>query len=108
MKVPVAVLLLFIFTMIPAFHSQSKIPESVNQERRCCIKYYDKVLLRKLVVGYIKALNCHVPAIIFITKKNREICTNPNDSWVQEYIKDPNLPLLPSKVSITTPKKIER
>lgn len=33
----------------------------------------------------------------FVTKKNREICANPEDKWVQGYIKDPNLPLLPPR-----------
>ncbi|KAB0367586.1 hypothetical protein FD755_020910, partial [Muntiacus reevesi] len=74
-----------------------KIPESVNHPATCCLKYHEKVLPRKLVVGYRQALNCHLPAIIFITKRKREICTNPNDDWVQEYIKDLRLPLRPSR-----------
>ncbi|KAL2765378.1 C-C motif chemokine 16 precursor [Daubentonia madagascariensis] len=101
MKVPVAAffLLIFILTTTSASYSQPKIPESVNQPPTCCLKYHEKVLPRKLVVGYRKALNCHLPAIIFVTKKNREVCTNPSNNWVQEYIKDPNLPLLPSRNS---------
>ncbi|XP_037664440.1 C-C motif chemokine 16 [Choloepus didactylus] len=84
-------------TIPPAFHCQPKIPESLNPAPNCCVKYHEKVLPRKLVAGYTKALNCYLPAIIFITRKNREVCANPNDSWVQEYIKDPNLPLLPPR-----------
>ncbi|KAF0871290.1 CCL16 protein, partial [Crocuta crocuta] len=82
------------FNVIP-----SEIPESLNHSPTCCLKYHEKVLPRKLVVGYRKALNCYLPAIIFVTKKNREVCTNPNNKWVQEYIKDPNLPLLPPRNS---------
>ncbi|KAM9596306.1 LOW QUALITY PROTEIN: C-C motif chemokine 16 [Trichechus inunguis] len=85
------------------------IPESVNQRVTCCLKYHEKVLPRKLVAGYTKALSCHLPAIIFITKRNREICANPSDKWVQEYIKDPSLPLLAprnlARVEITTQRK---
>ncbi|XP_058531839.1 C-C motif chemokine 4 isoform X3 [Ochotona princeps] len=31
----------------------------------------------------------------FVTIKNREVCTNFEDNWVQEYLQDPDLPLLP-------------
>ncbi|KAJ1072257.1 hypothetical protein K5549_016319, partial [Capra hircus] len=97
MKVSVAALFLLILTITSAVHSQPKIPESVNPPPTCCQKYHEKVLPKKLVVGYRQALNCHLPAIIFITKRKREVCTNPENDWVQEYIKDPRLPLLPSR-----------
>uniref|UniRef100_A0AC11CAZ7 C-C motif chemokine ligand 16 n=2 Tax=Ovis aries TaxID=9940 RepID=A0AC11CAZ7_SHEEP len=97
MKVSVAALFLLILTITSAVHSQPKIPESVNPPPTCCPKYHEKVLPKKLVVGYRQALNCHLPAIIFITKRKREVCTNPENDWVQEYIKDPRLPLLPSR-----------
>ncbi|KAM9044824.1 C-C motif chemokine 16 [Megaptera novaeangliae] len=90
-------LLILILTITSAVHSQPKIPESVNPPPTCCLKYHEKVLPRKMVVRYRKALNCYLPAIIFITRRKREICTNPNDEWVQEYIKDPRLPLHPSR-----------
>ncbi|KAI5932916.1 C-C motif chemokine 16 [Manis javanica] len=92
-----ALLLLTLLLTTAASHSQPRIPESVNSPSTCCLKYHEKVLPKKLVVGYRKALNCYLPAIIFVTKKNREICTNPEDKWVQDYIKDPNLPLLPPR-----------
>nr|KAF6295273.1 C-C motif chemokine ligand 16 [Myotis myotis] len=80
------------FNVIP-----SGSPMSVNISPSCCLKHEEKVLPRKLVVGYRKAFNCNLPAIILVTKKKREICTNPNNKWVQDYIKDPNLPLLPPR-----------
>ncbi|XP_073902368.1 C-C motif chemokine 16 [Castor canadensis] len=97
MKVSVATLfLLLVLTTTSASYSQQRMPESVNPAPNCCPKYHEKVLPKKFVAGYKKALNCYLPAIVFVTKKNREVCTNPNDEWVQEYIKDPNIPLLPS------------
>uniref|UniRef100_A0A8C6FBY0 C-C motif chemokine n=1 Tax=Monodon monoceros TaxID=40151 RepID=A0A8C6FBY0_MONMO len=96
MKVSAAALSL-LSTITSAIHSQPKIPESVNPPPTCCLKYHEKVLPRKVVVRYRKALNCYLPAIIFITRRKREICTNPNNEWVQEYIKDPRLPLHPSR-----------
>ncbi|KAM5308281.1 C-C motif chemokine 16 [Glossophaga mutica] len=90
-------LLLLLLTITSVSPSQTKMVESVNLAQTCCMKYQEKVLPRKLVAGYRKALNCHLPAIIFITKKKREICTNPSNGWVQDYLKDPNLPWLPAR-----------
>ncbi|XP_006174921.2 C-C motif chemokine 16 [Camelus dromedarius] len=100
MKFSVAALflLILIFTT-SAVHSQPKVPDGVNLPPTCCVKYHEKVLPRKLVVGYKKALSCHLPAIIFVTKKNRQICANPNLKWVQDYIADPTVPLQPSRRS---------
>ncbi|XP_017389662.1 C-C motif chemokine 16, partial [Cebus imitator] len=75
----------------------SEVPQGVNTPPTCCLKYNEKVLPRRLVIAYRRALNCYLPAIIFVTKKNREVCSNPSNDWVQEYIKDPSLPLLPSR-----------
>ncbi|ELK35738.1 PREDICTED: C-C motif chemokine 16 [Myotis davidii] len=101
MKVFVAALFLLLLSLstasASASYSQARSPMSVNISPSCCLKYDEKVLPRKLVVGYRKAFNCNLPAIILVTKKKREICTNPNNKLVQDYIKDPNLPLLPPR-----------
>ncbi|XP_059991282.1 C-C motif chemokine 16 [Lagenorhynchus albirostris] len=98
MKVSAAALsLLSSPLLLPFTARQVKIPESVNPPPACCLKYHEKVLPKKVVVRYRKALNCYLPAIIFITRRKREICTNPNNERVQEYIKDPRLPLHPSR-----------
>ncbi|KFO34366.1 C-C motif chemokine 16 [Fukomys damarensis] len=99
MKVPVTALFLclLVLTMTSAFYNEPKIPESVNSSPTCCLKHQEKPLPRKLVVGYRKALYCALPAIIFVTKKNREVCANPEDKWAQDYINDPTIPLLPDK-----------
>lgn len=41
-------------------------PVAVNLSASCCLKYHyeEKVLPRKLVVGYRKAFNCYLPAIM--------------------------------------------
>nr|XP_026236049.1 C-C motif chemokine 16 [Urocitellus parryii] len=99
MKVSVAALLLLILATTSASYFQPRHPVGVNIQASCCVTYYEKTLPQKLVKGYREALTCHLPAIIFVTKKNREVCANPNDSWVQDYIKDPQIPLLPPKNS---------
>ncbi|KAL1779239.1 C-C motif chemokine 16 [Sigmodon hispidus] len=72
-----------------------RMPESLIPLPNCCYKYNDKVLPKNRVAGYKEALNCYLPAIIFVTKKNREVCANPNEEWVKEYIKDSKIPLMP-------------
>ncbi|XP_004643108.1 C-C motif chemokine 16 [Octodon degus] len=101
MKVSVAALFLFLLalTVTSASYSQPKIPESVNPPPTCCLKHIEKPLPKKLVVGYRQALACSLPSIIFVTKRSQEVCANPNDKWVQDYINDPNIPLLPPKNS---------
>uniref|UniRef100_F7E7Y6 C-C motif chemokine n=1 Tax=Callithrix jacchus TaxID=9483 RepID=F7E7Y6_CALJA len=110
MKVSVAGITFFLLitiTLGTKTEFSSEVPEGVNIPPTCCLKYNEKVLPRRLVIAYRKALNCYLPAIIFVTKKNREVCSNPNDDWVQEYIKDPNLPLLPSR-NLATAKIIQQ
>ncbi|XP_019588031.2 C-C motif chemokine 16 [Rhinolophus sinicus] len=99
MRFSVAALLLLTLTLTltTTSASQSKIPESVNLPPKCCVKYHERVLPRKLVVGYRKTLNCYLPAIILVTKKNREICVDPKKEWVKDILEDPSLPLLPPK-----------
>lgn len=52
-------LLISAFSVIPV-----EIPESVNLPHTCCLKHHEKELPRKLLVGYRKALNCYLPAIM--------------------------------------------
>lgn len=76
---------------------RQEIPESVNLPSNCCLKYRERVLPRKLVVGYRKALNCYLPAVILVTKKNRDICVDPKEKWVKDILEEPSLPLLPPR-----------
>ncbi|XP_051039123.1 C-C motif chemokine 16 [Phodopus roborovskii] len=90
-------ILLTILTTAFAFYIRPRMPESIKPVPNCCHKYYEKELPKRRVSGYKEALNCHLPAIIFVTKKNVEVCANPKEEWVKEYIKDPKIPLLPLK-----------
>uniref|UniRef100_A0A8C9LN29 Chemokine interleukin-8-like domain-containing protein n=1 Tax=Piliocolobus tephrosceles TaxID=591936 RepID=A0A8C9LN29_9PRIM len=58
-EAPLSLLILILILIITsASCSQPKVPEWVNSPSTCCLKFYEKVLPRRLVVGYRKALNC--------------------------------------------------
>ncbi|NWU97936.1 CCL5 protein, partial [Upupa epops] len=53
----------------------------------CCFSY----TLRKLPQSHVKdyfytSSKCSQPAVVFITRKNREVCANPDAKWVKEYV----------------------
>uniref|UniRef100_A0A8C4Y785 C-C motif chemokine n=1 Tax=Gopherus evgoodei TaxID=1825980 RepID=A0A8C4Y785_9SAUR len=55
----------------------------------CCFTYTSRQIPRSLVTDYfVTSSMCAQPAVVFITKKERKICTNPKDAWVQEYVND--------------------
>uniref|UniRef100_G1MYM5 Chemokine interleukin-8-like domain-containing protein n=1 Tax=Meleagris gallopavo TaxID=9103 RepID=G1MYM5_MELGA len=36
--------------------------------------------------AYITSSKCRLPAVILVTKKGKEVCANPKESWVQNYL----------------------
>uniref|UniRef100_A0A8C5EXD4 C-C motif chemokine n=1 Tax=Gopherus evgoodei TaxID=1825980 RepID=A0A8C5EXD4_9SAUR len=85
MKVSVAAL---VFVLSMACCSQASIKEkSITSD--CCFTYTSRQIPRSLVTDYfVTSSMCAQPAVVFITKKERKICTNPKDAWVQEYVND--------------------
>ncbi|NXG75918.1 CCL4 protein, partial [Baryphthengus martii] len=55
----------------------------------CCFSYTQHRLPRKLILRYYStSTTCTQPAIVFITKKGRQVCANPKDAWVQSYLQN--------------------
>ncbi|NXY50791.1 CCL5 protein, partial [Ceuthmochares aereus] len=53
----------------------------------CCFSY----TVRKLPQGHVKdyfytSSKCSQPAVVFITRKEREVCAHPDAKWVKEYV----------------------
>ncbi|XP_015264627.1 PREDICTED: C-C motif chemokine 4 homolog [Gekko japonicus] len=62
-------------------------PESTDPPTHCCFRYSSKPIPLRLLVDYYRTSErCSSPAIVFITRKGREICANPAQRWVQDYI----------------------
>ncbi|XP_053425978.1 C-C motif chemokine 18-like [Nycticebus coucang] len=54
----------------------------------CCWTLVSRVIPLQFVVSYRDTgSSCPKRAIIFTTKKGLHICANPEDAWVQRYIK---------------------
>uniref|UniRef100_G1MSI4 C-C motif chemokine n=1 Tax=Meleagris gallopavo TaxID=9103 RepID=G1MSI4_MELGA len=53
----------------------------------CCFSYS----VRKLPQNHVKeyfytSSKCPQPAVVFTTRKGRQVCANPDARWVKEYI----------------------
>ncbi|KAJ8357036.1 hypothetical protein SKAU_G00198300 [Synaphobranchus kaupii] len=60
----------------------------------CCMIYTKVSQLRKLPLNLIKEHrmqevtgSCNIPAVVFITKRNRRICANPKAKHVKQILK---------------------
>ncbi|XP_037348746.1 C-C motif chemokine 3-like [Talpa occidentalis] len=91
MKVTGAAIALLLCTM--ALCSQVfSAPLGADTPTACCFSYALRQIPRKFIVDYFETSSqCSKPGVIFQTKKNREVCANPSDGWVQEYIMDEEL-----------------
>ncbi|XP_009938635.2 C-C motif chemokine 4 [Opisthocomus hoazin] len=86
MKVPAAV---FALLLIAASWSQTFSGPVGSDHPICCFSYTQHKLPQKLVLRYYStSTSCSLPAIVFITKKGRQVCANPSASWVQGYLQN--------------------
>ncbi|XP_007946099.1 C-C motif chemokine 3-like [Orycteropus afer afer] len=88
MKVPVAALAILLCIMALCAQVFST-PVGADTPTACCFSYVNRQLPYKFVANYYETNSqCSKPAIIFLTKRNREVCANPSEAWVQKYIAD--------------------
>uniref|UniRef100_A0A8C9F7X3 Chemokine interleukin-8-like domain-containing protein n=1 Tax=Pavo cristatus TaxID=9049 RepID=A0A8C9F7X3_PAVCR len=61
--------------------------ESDGLPRTCCFSYVQRPIPHNLIASaYITSSKCRLPAVILVTKKGREVCANPKESWVQKRL----------------------
>ncbi|XP_069882835.1 C-C motif chemokine 4 [Dipodomys merriami] len=64
-------------------------PMGSDPPTACCFSYTLRKIPRNFVMDYYETSSlCSQPAVVFQTKKGRQVCANPNDTWVQEYVDD--------------------
>ncbi|NXP35553.1 CCL5 protein, partial [Leiothrix lutea] len=53
----------------------------------CCFSYTSRKLPQSHVQEYFyTSSKCSQPAVVFVTRKKREVCANPDARWVKEYV----------------------
>ncbi|XP_032947686.1 C-C motif chemokine 3-like [Rhinolophus ferrumequinum] len=86
MKVPGAALAVLLCTTTLCSQVFS-VPYAADTPTACCFSYSAKQLPRKFIASYYETSSqCSKPGVIFQTKKQRQVCADPSEAWVQEYI----------------------
>ncbi|KAM8815623.1 C-C motif chemokine 3 [Rhynchonycteris naso] len=64
-------------------------PFGADTPTACCFSYISRQVQRKFIVDYFETSSqCSKPSIIFQTKRGRQVCADPTEAWVQEYVTD--------------------
>ncbi|XP_057571911.1 C-C motif chemokine 3-like [Hippopotamus amphibius kiboko] len=88
MEVPGAALAILLLTAALSCHINSA-SLGANTPTSCCFSYISRPIPRKFVNDYYETSSqCSKPGVIFQTKRGREVCADPSEDWVQEYITD--------------------
>ncbi|NXF58059.1 CCL4 protein, partial [Ciccaba nigrolineata] len=86
MKVFVAALAVLIAACC---YQTSAAPLGSDPPTSCCFTYTSRQLPRSFVVEYYETNSqCSQPAVVFITRKGREVCANPDEDWVKQYMSE--------------------
>ncbi|XP_055476347.1 C-C motif chemokine 4 [Psammomys obesus] len=64
-------------------------PMGSDPPTSCCFSYTSWKLPRTFVVDYYETSSlCSKPAVVFLTRKGRQVCADPSEPWVNEYVND--------------------
>ncbi|KAK1162060.1 monocyte chemotactic protein 1B-like [Acipenser oxyrinchus oxyrinchus] len=59
-----------------------------NGPKKCCFEFAVQQLPRGRILEYTKtSTRCSNQGVLFRTIAGRQVCANPSDSWVQNYMK---------------------
>ncbi|XP_072543608.1 uncharacterized protein [Salminus brasiliensis] len=55
----------------------------------CCFSFFTKPIPLSVIVNYKKTSHgCLISGVVFTTKKTTEVCVDPNQSWVEQAMKE--------------------
>ncbi|XP_006833678.1 PREDICTED: c-C motif chemokine 13 [Chrysochloris asiatica] len=86
MKVSVFLSLLL---AVAAFSSQMLAqPDALSSPTTCCFTFPSRKIPLQMLRSYRNTTShCSQKAVIFRTKRAKEICANPKEKWVQSHMK---------------------
>ncbi|XP_069470869.1 C-C motif chemokine 4-like [Ambystoma mexicanum] len=62
-------------------------PAGSGAPTSCCFTYAPRKIPQDNVQDYFyTSSQCSKPAVIFVTKRGRELCADPEQTWVQSHI----------------------
>uniref|UniRef100_A0A8C3S3X4 C-C motif chemokine n=2 Tax=Chelydra serpentina TaxID=8475 RepID=A0A8C3S3X4_CHESE len=84
MKVSVAALAILLITAFCSLASSAPLGPDTTV---CCFSYASRKLPQGHLKGYFYTSGkCSQPAVVFVTRMNRQVCANPDTNWVKEYV----------------------
>ncbi|XP_066492601.1 C-C motif chemokine 5-like [Tiliqua scincoides] len=88
MRSTLAAALLLVAAAVAATFICSSQALSTEKNPVCCTKYHTKKPLPAGILASYKLTSnkCPLPAVIFVTKRNRQVCVNPHELWTQHRI----------------------
>ncbi|NWW00437.1 CCL5 protein, partial [Machaerirhynchus nigripectus] len=73
--------------LVAALFSQAFPAPLGSDTTPCCFSYTSRKLPQSHVQEYFyTSSKCSQPAVVFVTRKKREVCANPDARWVKEYV----------------------
>ncbi|NXV22291.1 CCL5 protein, partial [Cepphus grylle] len=77
----------FSIILVAALFSQASPAPFGADATVCCFSYTSRKLPQSHVKDYFyTSSKCSQPAVVFITRKERQVCANPDARWVKEYV----------------------
>ncbi|XP_005350299.1 C-C motif chemokine 4-like [Microtus ochrogaster] len=65
------------------------LPVGSDPPTSCCFSYTSSQLPRKFVTDYYETSSlCSKPAVVFLTRRGKQVCADPSLPWVNEYVND--------------------
>ncbi|XP_045550330.1 C-C motif chemokine 20 [Salmo salar] len=86
-RAPVIVLLVLL--AVGLFTMEASAAKQARRRKGCCQSYTGGEIPFGVIVGYTLQTPieiCRIPAIIFHTKKGKDLCADPSQSWVIQHV----------------------